>query len=80
MFRNDGGRRFQDGTQAGGFGQLQKGHAVSFADFNRDGQQDIFEVLGGAFPGDTYLSALLANPQKLRMPVWNLGRCEPKQG
>ena len=62
MFRNDGGRRFQDVTQSGGFGQLQKGHAVSFADFNRDGHQDIFEVLGGAFPGDTYVSALLANP------------------
>ena len=62
MFRNDGSKRFQDVTQAGGFGQLQKGHAVAFADFNRDGQQDIFEVLGGAFPGDSYVSALLANP------------------
>ena len=62
MFRNDAGRRFQDVTQPGGFGQLQKGHAVSFADFNRDGQQDLFEVLGGAFPGDSYVSALLNNP------------------
>ena len=62
MLRNAGGKRFQDVTVSGGFGQLQKGHAVSFADFNRDGQQDIFEVLGGAFPGDTYVSALLANP------------------
>ena len=62
MFRNDGGKRFQDVTQSGGFGQLQKGHAVSFADFNRDGHQDIFEVLGGAFPGDSYVSALLKNP------------------
>lgn len=62
MFRNDAGKRFQDVTQSGGFGQLQKGHAVSFADFNRDGHQDIFEVLGGAFPGDTYISALLKNP------------------
>jgi hypothetical protein len=62
MFRNDRGRRFQDVTQSGGFGQLQKGHAVSFVDFNRDGQQDVFEVLGGAFPGDSYVSALLANP------------------
>ena len=62
MFRNDSGRRFQDVTQSGGFGQLQKGHAVSFADFNRDGQQDIFEVLGGAFPGDNSISALLKNP------------------
>jgi hypothetical protein len=62
MFRNDQGRRFLDVTTSGGFGQLQKGHAISFADFNRDGQQDVFESIGGAFPGDTYVSALLANP------------------
>jgi hypothetical protein len=62
MFRNDHGVRFQDVTSSGGFGQLQKGHAVSFADFNRDGNQDIFEVIGGAFPGDTYMSSLLLNP------------------
>ncbi len=62
MFRNAEGKRFQDVTVSGGFGQLQKGHAVSFADFDRDGDQDIFEVVGGAFPGDTYLSALLENP------------------
>ena len=47
---------------SGGFGQLQKGHAVSFADFNRDGNEDVFEVLGGAVPGDTYPSVLLENP------------------
>lgn len=62
MFRNDRGVRFQDVTLSGRFGQLQKGHAVSFADFNRDGEQDIFEVVGGAFPGDTYMSVLLENP------------------
>ena len=62
MFRNDHGKSFQDVTTSGGFGQLQKGHAISFADFNRDGNQDIFEVLGGAAPGDTYMSTLLANP------------------
>jgi len=62
MFRNDHGRKFQDVTVSGGFGQLQKGHAISFADFNRDGNQDVFEVLGGAVPGDTYPSVLLANP------------------
>jgi hypothetical protein len=62
MFRNDHGRKFQDVTLTGGFGQLQKGHAVSFADFNRDGNEDVFEVLGGAVPGDTYPSVLLENP------------------
>ena len=62
MFRNDAGKRFQDVTVSGGFGQLRKGHAVSFADFDRDGDQDVFEVLGGAYPGDGYFSVLLANP------------------
>lgn len=62
MFRNDGGKRFQDVTVSGGFGQLQKGHAVSFADFDRDGDQDVFQVLGGAYPGDGYFSVLLENP------------------
>ncbi len=62
MFRNDHGRVFQDVTTSGGFGQLQKGHAISFANFNRDGNEDIFEVLGGAAQGDTYMDTLLENP------------------
>jgi hypothetical protein len=62
MFRNDHGSVFQDVTTSGGFGQLQKGHGISFADFNRDGNEDVFETIGGAVPGDTYMSTLLENP------------------
>jgi hypothetical protein len=62
MFRNDGGKVFQDVTTSGGFGHLQKGHAVAFGDLNNDGAEDIFEVIGGALPGDTYQSVLFANP------------------
>jgi hypothetical protein len=62
MFRNDGGKRFQDVTTSGGFGHLQKGHAIAFADVNNDGQQDIYEVMGGAYSGDKYYSVLYANP------------------
>ncbi len=62
MFRNDRGQKFQDVTASGGFGRLQKGHAISFADFNRDGNEDIFEGLGGAAPGDTYPDVLLKTP------------------
>ena len=51
MFRNDGGRRFQDVTTAGGFGHLQKGHGVAFADLDQDGDQDVFEQMGGAYRG-----------------------------
>ena len=62
MFRNAEGRRFQDVTTAGGFGHLQKGHGISFADLNNDGQQDIYEVMGGAYAGDNYRNVLYANP------------------
>jgi len=62
MFRNDGGRRFQDVTTAGGFGQLQKGHAVGFGDINNDGMQDIYTVVGGVYSGDHYPNQLFANP------------------
>ena len=62
MFRNDAGRRFQDVTTAGGFGQLQKGHAIAFGDINNDGAQDIYSVIGGAYPGDHYPNQLFANP------------------
>jgi hypothetical protein len=62
MFRNDGGRRFQDVTTSGGFGQLQKGHAIAFADINNDGTQDIYSVVGGAVEGDHYHHQLFANP------------------
>jgi hypothetical protein len=49
-------------TTAGGFGTLQKGHGISFADFDHDGDQDIYQVLGAAFEGDVYRNALLENP------------------
>jgi len=62
MFRNDEGRAFQNVTTSGGFGHLQKGHAVAFADLNNDGQQDVVLNVGGAFPGDNYYDAVFANP------------------
>ncbi len=62
MFRNDRAVRFQDVTTSGGFGQLQKGHAIAFADIENRGQEDVFEEMGGAFPGDGYASVLYRNP------------------
>jgi len=62
MFRNDGGKRFQDVTTSGEFGHLQKGHGVAFGDLEGTGNEDVFEEMGGALPGDTYQSALYHNP------------------
>jgi hypothetical protein len=62
MFRNDGGRRFQDVTTSGGFGNLQKGHGISFGDIDNDGDQDIYENMGGAVSGDVYHNVLYLNP------------------
>lgn len=62
MFRNNEGNEFQEVTASGGFGHLQKGHGVSFADLNNNGNQDIFTVIGGAFEADVYMNALFNNP------------------
>jgi hypothetical protein len=62
MFRNDGGRRFEDVTAATGTGHLQKGHGVAFADWDRDGDLDIFLESGGATPGDRAHNVLFQNP------------------
>jgi hypothetical protein len=62
MFRNAEGKVFQDVTTAGGFGHLQKGHGIGFADFENSGNQDIYEVMGGAYVGDTSFNVLYHNP------------------
>ena len=62
MFRNNQGQYFQDVTTSGGFGHLQKGHGVAFGDIDNTGNQDIFEVMGGAYASDKFWSALYKNP------------------
>ena len=62
MFLNEQGARFRDITYDGGFGHLQKGHAIAFADLDRDGDQDIYTVMGGALEGDNFPNALFENP------------------
>jgi hypothetical protein len=62
MYHNIGGKRFEDVTGPGGFGQIQKGHGVAFGDLDRDGDEDIFESVGGAFDGDIFDNILFENP------------------
>jgi hypothetical protein len=62
MFHNQKGDEFEEVSFEGGFAHIQKGHAVAFADFDRDGDQDIYSVMGGAVPGDSFHNVLFKNP------------------
>ncbi len=62
MFQNVDGARFEEVTASGGFGHLQKGHGVAFGDIDHDGDQDIYQVMGGAFEGDLAQNTLFENP------------------
>ncbi len=62
MFKNVRGQQFEEVRFEGRFGHIQKGHGIGFADFDRDGDQDVYIVLGGAFEGDTYPNVLFDNP------------------
>jgi hypothetical protein len=66
MFKNLDGQGFLDVTAPSGTGHLQKGHGVSFADYDGDGDLDLFVELGGATPGDQGYNALFRNPLKGR--------------
>lgn len=62
MFLNVGAKKFADVTASARVGHLQKGHGVSFADIDNDGDQDIYIEMGGAFPGDSYQNSFFMNP------------------
>ncbi|MBL7699047.1 MAG: CRTAC1 family protein [Chitinophagaceae bacterium] len=62
MYLNIEGSSFVDVTTSARVGNLQKGHAVSFADLDNDGDQDIHIEMGGAFDGDAYANSLFINP------------------
>ena len=62
LMHNRGGQRFDDITTSSGTGHLQKGHGIAFADWDADGDIDLFLEAGGAVPGDKAHNALFENP------------------
>jgi hypothetical protein len=62
MLKNVDGHHFEDVTESSRTGHLQKGHGVSFADWDCDGDLDIYAGMGGAFPGDRAANVLFQNP------------------
>jgi hypothetical protein len=61
FYRNVGGKKFEDITYVTNTGHIQKGHGVAFADIDNDGDQDIYEVMGGAVEGDRFRNVLFEN-------------------
>lgn len=62
LYKNMGGKDFAEVTNSARVGNLQKGHGVSFADLNNNGDQDIYVDMGGAYIGDAYKSSFYLNP------------------
>lgn len=62
LFKSIDGKKFADVTSSARVGHLQKGHGVSLADLDNDGDQDIYMDMGGAYPGDAYQSSFFLNP------------------
>ena len=57
-------------TGSSGTGHLQKGHGVSFADYDHDGDVDLFIEAGGATPGDQAHNILFQNPGQQPQNHW----------
>ncbi|MBI1226903.1 MAG: CRTAC1 family protein [Bacteroidetes bacterium] len=66
MFLNvpakEGNGRFYEEISMNGFANIQKGHGIAFGDMDNDGDQDIYEVMGGAYEGDVSYNMFFKNP------------------
>lgn len=60
MYHNQGDR-FSDVTKSAGVGNVGKGHGATFADFDADGDLDLYASIGGHYPGDLWPNSLYRN-------------------
>jgi hypothetical protein len=60
LFHNRGDR-FADITVSAGVGNPGKGHGVGFADYDQDGDLDLYTAVGGHYPGDLWPNSLYRN-------------------
>ena len=61
LLLNQGDGTFVDITEQAGVGNLGKGHGVTFADFDGDGDLDLYAGLGGHYDGDIWPNSLYRN-------------------
>ena len=61
LYRNMGDGTFNDITATSGTGSLGKGHGATFADFDQDGDLDLYAGLGGHYDADVWDNILYRN-------------------
>lgn len=61
LFLQRGDGTFADVTEAAGVGNLGKGHGATFADYDADGDLDLYAGLGGHYKADVWPNALYRN-------------------
>jgi hypothetical protein len=61
LFHNTGKGTFVDITASAGVGNLGKGHGATFADYDGDGDLDLYAPIGGAMFGDRQPNSLYRN-------------------
>jgi hypothetical protein len=64
LYLNVNGQKFDDVSFSGGVANIQKGHGVSFGDWDHDGDEDIYAVIGGAYDGDVFYNCFFQNPNQ----------------
>lgn len=62
LLHNDAAKSFTDITASSGTGDMHKGHAISFVDIDRSGNEAIIGDFGGAVPGDAHTLRVFKNP------------------
>jgi hypothetical protein len=61
MLKNISGQKWADVSSTSRLGHLQKAHGIAFADFDDDGDLDIYMNIGGLYTGDFFWNALYEN-------------------
>ncbi|PYV08854.1 MAG: hypothetical protein DMG07_24590, partial [Acidobacteria bacterium] len=65
LFYNHGGKSFTNLAFALGTAEVGKSHGVTFADYDGDGDLDVYVPVGGFTPGDAWTNRLFRNESRV---------------
>ena len=67
FYHNNGNGTFTDLTEYAGMGHLGKGHGITFADYDQDGDLDVYAPQGGWYHGDLLRTRFTATSREIRI-------------